>query len=645
MSDTIASLVEEAEVFPVTATGSTIHEYFESNPVSSGIVIADHDIQPVGLVMRTYFYQLIGTKFGFSIYMNRSVDLLMKTEIMCLDISCELAQFGFKAMSRNENDIFDYIIIMKEEKYQGIVSISNFLAAMSEIKQREIELLSEQQRILKESNEQEKRLRQEIETKNRSIENLLNNADQGFLSFNKDLIIHEEHSSVCKEIFLKPVAGLNFGRLMQDFLDDKQHALLNEVLASLFQQKSEGRAKLYLTLLPAEFRTSERFISINYKIISFKYNKVLMVILTDITDKRALEKKNQDEKNNMKLVLSALNNKTEIIDAIAEARQFFSQDVKRILAEDRSITDILRGLFRVVHTMKGDFALRFLHHSAVNLHRIEDHLAGMLQDQANMSAEMVEAFITDRNFDDIFEEDLAIIKKFLGDGFLESEKTISISSDRLEAFIQEIEQKFTGEDQHFLISSIRTLTNPSLNSILLGYNEYVQILALKLDKIVSELEVSGDVVFISGQLYSNFIKSIIHIFRNIVDHGIEVPDERVEKGKDERGKITCTIHKNAEHFTLEISDDGKGINSEDILKIARAKGIYTEEKMQALSQPEILNTIFVDSFSTKNEVSLLSGRGVGLSAVKNEVDSLNGTIEVLSTINEGTSFKITLPCL
>jgi len=645
MIETIASLVETAQVFSVKELGNTIHKHFECDKKANGVVIINDNYKPIGLIMRTHFYQIIGNQFGFSLYMNRPVDLLMKTRLLCLDVSYDLAQFGFKAMTRDENDVFDYVIILEDDKYHGIVSINNFLAVMSEIKQREIELLNVQRQILEEAHEQERSLRQEIEIKNCSIKNLLDNADQGFLSFNADLIIYEEHSVVCNNIFTRPIASMNFGVLMKDYLDEKQHMLLIKSLDSLFEQKKEARCKVYLTLLPNEFRADNRSISITYKIISFSESKILMVILTDITDKKSLEKKTQEERNNMKLILSAINGKSEIIEAIEEARDFFSFEARQVLDQHHSVKDALTVLFRIIHTMKGDFALRFLHNTAVKLHQLEEQFATMLKEPEKYPPVMLRGLIAKIDFNAVIREDMVIIQEFLGEGFLDSGKQININYDRFESLIKIIKDRYKGKDKHFLVGSIQELTYPSLNSILHGYSGYIEILALKLNKAIAEIEIAGDIIYVNRQVYANFLKSMIHLFRNIIDHAIELPEERAEKGKMERGRIRCELLKNNSNFIIKISDDGAGINPSNIISLAKAKGIYTGEEAATLSDEEIIDTIFLDSFSTKSEVSMLSGRGVGLSAVRNEILALRGTIEAQSKVNEGTTFIITLPDL
>ena len=646
MKESVASLVETVQVFSSREMGETVHQYFEDHPASDGVVVADDDGTPAGLVMRTHFYQMIGTQFGYSIYMNRPVALLMKRQLLCLDIELDMAQFGFQAMNRQASDIYDFVLIMTQGTFCGIVSISNFLMAMSEMKQRQIELLNSQQKILEQAHAKEKALRREIELKNRSVKKLLDNADQGFLSFHRDLVVLAERSSVCDEIFGRNVAGLSFAGLMAEYLNEKQGSLLANTLNSLFQQKKKGRAKVFLSLLPDEFKARDRHINIRYKIISFEEDRLLMAILTDITDKKALEKKQAQEKNNMKLVLSAIQSRTDIRDAVADAGRFFSRDAFRFLEQDRPVTELTAELFRVVHTMKGDFALRQMHNTALNLHRMEDRLAMMMELPKDLSINRLEQFLASMDFDRMIEEDLAVIHDYLGESFLSSDNQITINTQRLDALIHGIEERFQGRDLAFLVRRLRALTYPSLNNILEGYGEYIQILALKLGKSVGEFRVTGDMVYINRSRYADLLKTLIHMFRNIVDHGIETPEERTEKGKPGAGRILCEIKQHDARqdacFTLTLSDDGRGIDPDRIAEIALSKEIYTEEEIAAMSGKELLNTIFLDSFSTRTRVSMLSGRGVGLAAVRAEVEALGGTLGVDSVFGHGTCFTMVL---
>ncbi|MCG8482279.1 MAG: ATP-binding protein, partial [Clostridia bacterium] len=279
----------------------------------------------------------------------------------------------------------------------------------------------------------------------------------------------------------------------------------------------------------------------------------------------------------------------------------------------------------------------------IQLHTIEDKLSLMLKETENITGEEFIRFVKCINFDEMIDKDLGIIKDFLGNGFFQSEKNISINYERIESLLKIIEDRFIGDDKSFLISNISKLADSKLSDLLMGYNEYIQTLALRFDKMISDIEVKGDIVYINRQYYSKFLKSMIHIFRNIVDHAIEPPEERIEKDKNEQGKIVCHISQYDDCFVIEISDDGKGIHPNTVLNKALEKGIYQQEEISCLGHSDIINTIFLDSFSTKDKVSTLSGRGVGLAAVRSEVEALRGSIEVISKVNKGTTFKITLP--
>ncbi|MBC7960415.1 MAG: chemotaxis protein CheA, partial [Vallitaleaceae bacterium] len=119
--------------------------------------------------------------------------------------------------------------------------------------------------------------------------------------------------------------------------------------------------------------------------------------------------------------------------------------------------------------------------------------------------------------------------------------------------------------------------------------------------------------------------------------------DRVDCGKPENGEIHCHIENNGNHFILNISDDGRGINVETLRKKAIEKGIYTELEANNLSNELMLETIFLDAFSTKKEVDIISGRGVGLPAVRSEVERLGGKIQVDTEIGKFTRFKFVLP--
>ena len=174
--------------------------------------------------------------------------------------------------------------------------------------------------------------------------------------------------------------------------------------------------------------------------------------------------------------------------------------------------------------------------------------------------------------------------------------------------------------------------------------DYVEYIAERLSKTVPQFIVTGEDIWIEKDKYSKVFKSMVHLFRNMCDHGIEMSDERLAAGKDEVGTITCHIEEDSYHnIVIKISDDGRGIDAAIIKEKALEKGLLTKEQLDRLSEKEIIQIIFMQGFSTKSDVSTLSGRGVGMTAVKEAIMHMNGHMEMETVFGEGTSYIITIP--
>ncbi|AYO30487.1 chemotaxis protein CheA [Biomaibacter acetigenes] len=136
---------------------------------------------------------------------------------------------------------------------------------------------------------------------------------------------------------------------------------------------------------------------------------------------------------------------------------------------------------------------------------------------------------------------------------------------------------------------------------------------------------------------------LIHLIRNSADHGIEIPEERFRKGKPAQGTIKLKAYHDGNNVVIEISDDGRGINLNNVLKTAIDKGLVDRERAKNLKESEIISFLFEPGFSTKDMVTDISGRGVGLDVVKTKIESLGGGIEINTVPDQGTTFLIRLP--
>lgn len=154
-----------------------------------------------------------------------------------------------------------------------------------------------------------------------------------------------------------------------------------------------------------------------------------------------------------------------------------------------------------------------------------------------------------------------------------------------------------------------------------------------------DLVIEGEDTELDRTVVSELSEPLVHLLRNSADHGVEMPADRVKLGKDPKGTIKITAYQEGNRVVLTLSDDGKGVNPTIIKESAERKGISTE----GMSDKEIQQLIFHPGFSTAKEVTSISGRGVGMDAVKQKITELGGTVELESVVNQGTTFKINLP--
>ena len=168
----------------------------------------------------------------------------------------------------------------------------------------------------------------------------------------------------------------------------------------------------------------------------------------------------------------------------------------------------------------------------------------------------------------------------------------------------------------------------------------VHDLSTKLGKKV-ELKMSGESTELDKTVMERIVDPLVHLVRNTCDHGIEMPDVRRAAGKPETGTLTLSACHQGGNVVIEITDDGAGLNEEKILKKARERGLVKPD--QHLSVGEIHDLIFLPGFSTVEQVSDVSGRGVGMDVVRKNIQGLGGNVEIFSEPGKGARFTVRLP--
>lgn len=179
-------------------------------------------------------------------------------------------------------------------------------------------------------------------------------------------------------------------------------------------------------------------------------------------------------------------------------------------------------------------------------------------------------------------------------------------------------------------------------NVLRPYKRLVRDLSKSLGKKIA-IDTEGDDLYIDNIVARVWSNALVHILRNSIDHGIEIPDERVSAGKTESASIVLKAYEQDDCYFIEVTDDGRGLNRTKIGARAIQNGIYDEETLEGMTDKQVHELIFHPGFSTAEKITDVSGRGVGLDMVKTSVLEIGGNIDINSRLGRGVTFKIKIP--
>ena len=192
-----------------------------------------------------------------------------------------------------------------------------------------------------------------------------------------------------------------------------------------------------------------------------------------------------------------------------------------------------------------------------------------------------------------------------------------------------------------LESGIQDLRQLPLSTVFNIYPRMVRDLARQQGKEI-ELVIAGGDTKADKKILEEIKDPLLHLIRNAIDHGIETPAERIAQSKPQKATLILRGYQTGSSIGIEISDDGRGLDLESIRTTAIRRGVHTEAELAAMSESEIQSLIFASGFSTRTQITELSGRGVGLDVVRANVERLKGSIQVTSTPGNGCKFQIRL---
>ena len=476
--------------------------------------------------------------------------------------------------------------------------------------------------------------------KTEQVEVLLDNSGQGFLAFGADLVVGDEFSQACIEMF----AGRPAGRLADELLfpgPDGEGArdLMRAVVERVMAENDMTRRAIILSLLPQEVELNDKVLAIEYRALG---DGSIMLVVTDVTEARHLAREVERERQRLEMIVAAVSDGQEFFDAVEDFRRFSGWELDALLGSDAEATAKFDEVYRQVHTFKGTFSQFSFHHLPLALHRVEETLMALGERDGGPDPELIRDAMAAARFPDRLEDDLRVIRDVLGDVFVEGRGTVSLSvveAKRLEQLATHLAGLAVPEARE-LIDRLAALRKVSLKSALADFDRLVQRVAERCDKEVAPLSVQGDDVLLPPDRLQPFLRALGHVFRNAVDHGIETPEERLAAGKDEVGRVFCTISNLGQAIRIEIADDGAGIDRDALRQRLAALG---EDDAAMLSGEALIQQVFADGVSTRPDVSEISGRGIGLAAVRGTVESLGGEVRLASEPGRGTRFIFVIP--
>ena len=219
--------------------------------------------------------------------------------------------------------------------------------------------------------------------------------------------------------------------------------------------------------------------------------------------------------------------------------------------------------------------------------------------------------------------------------------------------LEEKESLYVKEELEQVTGQLSRITTDLQDTVMRARMMPVDTLFRKFPRMVRDLskqlgkpvnfEVYGEETELDRSVIEQISDPLIHLIRNAVDHGIERPDVRRAMGKPEKGRVTLRAYHEENHIFIEVSDDGRGIDADQLRRSAVEKGVISEEQAARLSRQECIHLIFAPGFSTADAVSTVSGRGVGLDVVRRNIEKVSGSVTVETQVGQGTTFRIKLP--
>lgn len=478
---------------------------------------------------------------------------------------------------------------------------------------------------------------EQISAMNRLMKALLDSLSQGFFIFDKNGTCLNVSSRACENnLETKPD-----GQMIWDVLKlaEKQVEGFKKWSATLFSEMLpfEDLAPLG----PATFPHSQgKQISLEYFPLRNQDQQIegVVVVSSDITSLVEARRQAESEKQYAKLIIHLIRNRNEMGRFIRESQTLFKELHQQMSVRPDSWSR--DAIFRCLHTLKGGAALFSVQKMAEACHFAETRLTEYRDNPDDIHADLLKSQCqaVEMQFRKFLEE----TREILGNSILSEERLLEVPISSLNQLLKSLqgiphaENVAKGVLGPWLFEPAKYFFEP--------YKDVAKRVAEKEGKMLRGIFFRNDMIPIVPEIYGPLFATFVHAFRNAVDHGIETPDLRSKAGKPEGGEISLSfVRKDLPSPMLKITlqDDGSGIDPRKIRMKLQERGLDTTKE----TDQQVIQHIFDSQFSTKDTLTEISGRGVGMDAIQQEVHKLGGKAWVESRLGQGTTLQVEVPYL
>jgi two-component system chemotaxis sensor kinase CheA len=546
-------------------------------------------------------------------------------------------QYSVQPIKYNETKV--WIVFFKDvtleatlqEKYkQESLQKENYIREL-EITHRELEKYSKNLKKLVEERTAE------LTSVNSMMRSLLDSLEQGFFMFDRNGDCLPVFSNSCLKLLECNPAGKKVWEVLK--IPPNKIANFERWVLTIFDNMLpfEDLAFLGPQTIP---HSDDMHINLRYVPLRISSQETLDGIVVMATDNTLIDEAKESaekERNYAMMIINILKRRKEMTQFVFDTQKLI-EELRNTLNDQYCFN--IQAVFRCLHTIKGGALSFSIHDLSTACHQAEQILQQISED--GLAKESL--FHLNEQFSNLryqFQNFLKSNETFLGTSIIHGIRTMEIPVLTLTNFIRKLSN--VPKIREDVLNFEKEIFYVPVRQFLEGYNDAVQSLSQQLGKKIKPLRIEGGDINVHREFYSELFTTLIHQFNNSVDHGIEDPVLRKFHHKDESGEIQVTVSvqpiDNNEFLIIRIADDGQGIDPDRIRQKLTSLGIDTSKE----NNEEVIQHVFSSQFTTKDTVTLVSGRGVGMDAISYAARSLGGSAYIKSEPGQGTELWIHVP--